>query len=217
MKHIFNFILPACVSLMALSTADAGTKPQKETASNTPTTNPSAEPVANETSAEKKIHWLTWEEMVKLNAQHPKKIFIDFYTSWCGWCKVMDRNTFDDEFVAQMMSKNFYCVKFDAERRDSIDFLDRKWGFIPGGRSGYHELAAYFMRYQLSYPTMVVLTPDYKLIYEFKGYSSPPQFEPVISYVSTVNGYTTDNNPALQQFKQAYKSARATPWVQPQQ
>ena len=36
---------------------------------------------------EKKINWLTWDEMVKLNAKNPKKIFIDFYTSWCG-CEV---------------------------------------------------------------------------------------------------------------------------------
>ena len=59
-------------------------------------------------SGEKKIKWLSWDEMVKLNAKNPKNIFIDFYTSWCGWCKVMDRNTFEDPTVAELMSNYFY-------------------------------------------------------------------------------------------------------------
>ncbi|MCC6516578.1 MAG: DUF255 domain-containing protein, partial [Chitinophagales bacterium] len=135
---------------------------------------------ANVSTEGEKVKWLTWDEMVKLNEKNPKNIFIDFYTSWCGWCKVMDRNTFDDPTVAQIMNKYFYSVKFDAERSDTITFLDRKWNFVPSGRKGYHELAAYFMQNELSYPTFCVLTPDFKLITPLKGYIAVPQFEPVI-------------------------------------
>lgn len=164
---------------------------------------------------EKKIHWLSWEEMVKLNAEHPKKIFIDFYTQWCGWCKVMDRNTFDDSVVAQMMMNNFYCVKFDAERKDTINFMNRTWGFVPGGRSGYHELAAYFMQNQLSYPTMCILTPNFELITPLKGYMTPPQFEPVISFIGQ-DFWMPGKNQNFDEYRQNYKSPRTTPWVQPQ-
>ena len=33
------------------------------------------------------INWMTWEEAVEANEKRAKKIFIDFYTNWCGWCK----------------------------------------------------------------------------------------------------------------------------------
>ena len=128
------------LSLLVISVVN-GAPPKTKTTK----TSKESTPKAN-TIAENKITWLTWNEMVKLNEKNPKKIFIDFYTSWCGWCKVMDRNTFEDSIVAKLMMKDFYCVKFDAERRDTIHFLNRDWVFVPGGRSGYHELAAYFMQ-----------------------------------------------------------------------
>ena len=34
-----------------------------------------------------KVNWLTIEEAEALNKKEPRKIFVDFYTDWCGWCK----------------------------------------------------------------------------------------------------------------------------------
>ncbi|HLT51685.1 MAG TPA: DUF255 domain-containing protein, partial [Arenibacter sp.] len=47
------------------------------------------------------ITWLSWEEAVKLaeTEKDPKKIFVDVYTDWCGWCKKMDKDTFQDPKV----------------------------------------------------------------------------------------------------------------------
>jgi thioredoxin-related protein len=107
-----------------------------------------------------------------LNEKNPKKIFIDFYTSWCGWCKVMDKNTFEDSIVATLMIKDFYCVKFDAERKIQYFFninmaMGSRWS------RWYHSLAAYFMQNQLSYPTFCVLTSKFELIIAIKRlYSS---------------------------------------------
>ena len=33
------------------------------------------------------INWLSFEEVVELNKENPKKVIIDIYTDWCGWCK----------------------------------------------------------------------------------------------------------------------------------
>ena len=38
-------------------------------------------------NASEKIEWLTMEEAVKRNAVEPRRIIVDVYTSWCGWCK----------------------------------------------------------------------------------------------------------------------------------
>jgi len=38
-----------------------------------------------------KIKWYTLEEAIQANQKSEKKFFIDIYTDWCGWCKVMDK------------------------------------------------------------------------------------------------------------------------------
>ena len=206
--------------VFGLTSAFAKSNPPKSKSKSTTSTTSTKKTGENKTVVNEvkheagKIKWLSWDEMVKLNEKNPKKIFIDFYTSWCGWCKVMDKNTFEDSVVAELMSKDFYCVKFDAERRDTINFLNKNWTFIPGGRSGYHELAAYFMQNQLSYPTMVVLTSDYKLITPLKGYIAVPQFEPVIDFLGK-DYWKPESGKNIDQYKAEYKSPRKTPWVQP--
>ncbi len=42
----------------------------------------------------KTVRWLSWEEAIELSKEDPRKIVIDVYTEWCGWCKKMDKTTF---------------------------------------------------------------------------------------------------------------------------
>ena len=90
------------------------------------------------------IKWLSWDEAVTLaqSDAEPKKIFIDVYTDWCGWCKRMDKDTFQNSEVAGYMNEYFYMVKLDGEGKEPIEFRGQTYKFVPSGRSGYHELAA---------------------------------------------------------------------------
>jgi len=74
------------------------------------------------------IKWYTLEEALEAQEKNDKKIFIDMYTDWCKWCKVMDQKTFTDQAVIQYMNENFYAVKFNAEQKEAINFL----GYIKG-------------------------------------------------------------------------------------
>ena len=44
------------------------------------------------------------------------------YTDWCGWCKVMDRNTFTNEEVINIINNKFIPIKFDAEYQEEVFF-----------------------------------------------------------------------------------------------
>jgi len=54
-----------------------------------------------------KIKWLDFEEAVALNSKKPKKIFIDMYTDWCGWCKKMDAATFINPVIVDYMNEHY--------------------------------------------------------------------------------------------------------------
>ena len=69
-----------------------------------------------------KIQWVTIEEAQELVKTAPRKVFIDIYADWCGWCKVMERKTFSDEAVSAYVDENYYAVRLDFESDEMITF-----------------------------------------------------------------------------------------------
>ena len=126
------------------------------------------------------VQWLSFEEAVSSNEKAPKKIFLDMYTHWCGWCKRMDATTFSNPEVVSYLNKHFYSVKFNAETKDSILFKDKYFQFKPEYKS--NELAAILMNGQMSYPTSVYLDSESNLIGPVPGYLTAEQFLPVLKY-----------------------------------
>jgi thioredoxin-related protein len=120
------------------------------------------------------ITWVTFEQAIEANKTVKKKIFIDVYTKWCGWCKVMDNKTFTDSAVAAYMNENYYCVKFDAEQKDTVRYKGFNFAYKPEYRS--HELAISLLDKQMSYPSFVVLTESEQRLTVLKGYQEKDVF-----------------------------------------
>ncbi|WP_422081226.1 thioredoxin family protein [Ulvibacterium sp.] len=131
-----------------------------------------------------KVEWLTWEEATTLamNEENPKKVFVDIYTDWCGWCKKMDKDTFQNPEVAAYMSENFYMVKLDGEGKDPIEYKGKTYNFVPSGRKGYHEFAAALMQGRLSYPTTIFLDEEMNMLSPVPGYQKPKPFLNIAKY-----------------------------------
>ena len=130
------------------------------------------------------VAWISWDEAVEkasTDAQ-PKKIFVDVYTDWCGWCKKMDKDTFRNPEVAAYMSENFYMVKLDAEQKDPIEFRGNTYSFVASGRRGYHQLAAALLQGQMSYPTVVFLDESLNMLSPVPGYQKPENFLRIARY-----------------------------------
>lgn len=132
-------------------------------------------------SIAQEINWVTLEEAVELQKKAPKKIMMDVYTTWCGPCKMLDKNTFHNPDVADYVNKNYYAVKFNAEGNEDVNFKGRTFsnpGYKPelaSRRNSQHQLAGYF---QVSaYPTIVFMDEQAELLTPIRGYQTPPQIE----------------------------------------
>ncbi|WP_128547965.1 thioredoxin family protein [Larkinella soli] len=134
------------------------------------------------TKEEGKIKWLTIEEAFALNQKTPRKMVVDVYTDWCGWCKVMDRKTFSNPAVADYINRNYYAVKLDAEQKADIVLGKDKFVYVGQGGRGYHQLAAALLRNQLSYPTVVFLDEKFQVIQPVAGFMEAPVFHQVITF-----------------------------------
>lgn len=58
----------------------------------------------------------TWEEAKQKAVEEGKYLFVDTYTDWCYWCKVMDKNTFTDKRVKELFKTKFVAYKMDMEK-----------------------------------------------------------------------------------------------------
>lgn len=137
------------------------------------------------------VKWMTFEEAVAKSKTSKRPIFIDVYTDWCGWCKVMDKNTFSDPNVARLLNENFYAVKFDAEQKEDVVFNGNTFKFVPSGAKGYHQLAAALLNNQLSYPTVVFLTENFEMIQPLPGYRKAPEFHKIAQFIGEGHYKTT--------------------------
>ena len=128
------------------------------------------------------VNWYSFEEAIKLNEDNPKKIFIDIYTDWCSWCKVMDNNTFSHPEIAAYLNENFYPVKFNAETTEEIEFQGMTFKNQQKGRRSPHDLAAALLQGKVSYPSVAYLDENNQLLTTVPGYMSPSQIEPILVY-----------------------------------
>jgi len=139
----------------------------------------SFKPITKETSA--KINWVTMDEAIELQKTAPKKIIMDVYTNWCGPCKMLDKNTFQNEDVANYVNEHFYAVKFNGEGNASVTYKDRTFGnpnydaTKANRRNSAHEFARYLQ--VNAYPTMVFFDEEANYISPVRGYRTPQQLE----------------------------------------
>ena len=73
------------------------------------------------------INWVTMNEALELQKNAPKKIMIDMYTSWCGPCKMLDKNTFTNNDLISFVNSHYYAVKFNAEGNETVNYKEQRF------------------------------------------------------------------------------------------
>lgn len=112
------------------------------------------------------LTWYTLEEVQELMADEPRKVFVDVVADWCKWCKVMEKKTFTDPNVIAYIEANYYPVRMDYERLDSVTFQ--------GKTTTYKELAMSWNVRDL--PAIVFWDEDFEGKFLSTGYKDGPAF-----------------------------------------
>ncbi len=128
------------------------------------------------------VQWMSLEQALEKSKTEKRKILVDLYTDWCGWCKHMDSTTFVDPKVAKYLNEHYYPVKFNAEQDNDIVFKDKTYKFKKNGARGYHELAIFWLNNRLSFPTTVFLDENLQVIQPVPGYQDASKMDAIINY-----------------------------------
>ena len=109
---------------------------------------------------------ITLEKALAEAAKGQKIVLIDFYTTWCGPCKLLDKTTWKDEGVITLLKQQTISLKIDAEKNIALS-----------------------NRYSITgYPTILLVKPDGSVLDRIVGYQTPDQF--VLSFRSALKGIT---------------------------
>jgi thioredoxin-related protein len=130
------------------------------------------------------VKWYSFEEAVELAKKNPKKIFIDVYTDWCGWCKKMDQETFSNPVIANYLNEHFYPVKLNSETTDTIHFEGHRFVNEGQARRSAHQLSISLLQGKMSYPSVVYMSENFQLITVVPGYMNASAIEPVLKFIS---------------------------------
>jgi len=124
---------------------------------------------------EKKLPWLAFDAATEKAKKENKHLIVDVYTTWCGWCKVMDRQTYGNKEVAEYLTENFVLAKVNGESSAELHYkgeaMSEKTFARKVGVTGF--------------PTTYFLKPDADIIGGAPGYIPPDNFMIYAKYVST--------------------------------
>jgi thioredoxin-related protein len=99
----------------------------------------------------------SWEQILSKAKSENKLVYLDAYTDWCGWCKVLDKETFSNPQVGDFMNRNFVSTKLEMEKSE----MGKKIA----------------MKYVVnSFPSGLIFNGDGNLVYTIAGYSPPKDF-----------------------------------------
>jgi len=164
--------------------------------------------LAGDKSAEEnKIHWMNLDEVQAAMKKEPRKVLIDVYTGWCGWCKRMDATTYESPDVIKYINQNFYAVKLDAERKDSVRFMGKMYGYSAGEK--VNGVAVDLLHGQMSYPSTVFMEKGFQMITNVPGYHNVADWEKILKYLAEDKYKTVKWDEYEKEFKTSW--AEVTP------
>jgi thioredoxin-related protein len=118
--------------------------------------------------------WVPFNEGMARAAKEKKHVVIDFYTSWCRWCAVMDKETFQNRDVRKYLAENFVTIRVDAENRtEKLKYQNEEYTPITLARR-------FGVR---GFPSLAYLDTEGELVTVMPGFMPAETFLPLLQYM----------------------------------
>ena len=90
------------------------------------------------------VDWWPWcDEALDVARRDNKPIFLSVGYAACHWCHVMERESFENEEIAQLLNQDFVSIKVDREERPDIDQIYMQAVMAMRGGQGGWPLSAF--------------------------------------------------------------------------
>ena len=120
-----------------------------------------------------KIRWLgVTEGLLQAKTSH-KRILVDVYAKWCGWCKQMEEKVYGSKEVSDYITQKYVPIKLDGESKARVLF---------GGKEISEENLAELFQTK-GYPTTVFLDSEGEFLVKLDGYLGKELFLKVLKYI----------------------------------
>lgn len=129
-----------------------------------------------------KFEELPFKDLIAKAKKEKKIVFLDAYASWCGPCKMMERNVFTQKSVGDYFNANFVNARFDMEKGEGRDIAVK-----------------YGVR---SYPTYLFLNGDGELVSQNFGYMEESMF---LTMAQDVNSHNNKKGSLKERFAKGEK------------
>lgn len=106
---------------------------------------------------------ISWAQVQEKAKKENRYIFVDVFTTWCGPCKLMDKNVFPQEKAGEFFNAFFVNVKVQADVTKKDSELVRRWY-----KDAQNMVATYNVD---SYPTYLFFNPRGELVHRINGAS----------------------------------------------
>ncbi len=118
--------------------------------------------------------WIKFDDGIAVSEKESKPVLIDFFTSWCHWCKVMDEKTFSNDEIAKYLDEHFVTVRVNAEdKTDSNTFQGNTYTSV--------DLAQAFR--VTGYPSLAFLDKEQQIVSVIPGFLPPEQFINILKFI----------------------------------
>ncbi|TPE43395.1 DUF255 domain-containing protein [Pontibacter mangrovi] len=126
---------------------------------------------------------LSWAQIQEKAKKENKYIFVDVFTTWCGPCKLMERDIFPQAQVGDFFNTNFINVKVQADLTDRDSEEVKNW---------YKDAQAIVTTYNVdTYPVYLFFSPKGELVHRLNG-ASPTAADFIAKAELALSGYPSE-------------------------